>query len=188
MTCFPSIGSCDPLAPSASGLSLKQDPFPDNKSENSLNKERERKKTEEINKSTQTVPSDFDDVLVSTSQTASSANCDSSILTLSEQALAAIFVIPRVHANAFLNEAAALKFQAELVASESDEQGNALIILGREENACQAFLSMAMLGKTINNPNPSRKIRSQGRSSKLRAAAAAVAVGVVGTWAALAFV
>lgn len=180
--CSPCTDSHNSL--SSGGLCLEKDIPPVENVANSLDEQ--HMNTEEHNKSTQTTPSHRDRAPVTISPTESAETRDSLVLMLSGHALATIFVISNAHADAILSEAASLKVKVERVASKSGEEGNSLVILGHEGDLLQAFLSTDKPASTTKNRSCKRQ--SQGRLYMLRAAAAAATVGVIGTWAALAFV
>lgn len=103
------------------------------------------------------------------------------LLKLSEQALAAIYVIPKADSEAIFSQAVALKLNAELVMSQNDDEPNALIIFDHKEKTLRALLRVAMASEDIR-----AQVGMWKRSITFRTSAAAVVVGAIGAWAALA--
>ncbi|KJA12546.1 hypothetical protein HYPSUDRAFT_210406 [Hypholoma sublateritium FD-334 SS-4] len=117
-------------------------------------------------------------------------NPDSFVLMLSGQlqAVHAIFIIPGVNADAIVNQAAAVKFKMELAANnhKTDEHPKVVpmqIILGREENMLQDFLSAVLTSSNTSN----NKVHLRGGWSALQTAVVAALIGAIGVWVAMAF-
>jgi hypothetical protein len=113
-------------------------------------------------------------------RTMSSEERDIFVSKLSGEASATIYIIPKADVDAILTQARALGFIAELVMNKDEGDPNALIILGRDENAVLALL------RKVETENRKAEL-SKPRSSTLRTAAGAAVVGAVGAWAGLAF-
>lgn len=134
-------------------------------------------------------PGENADALKSNLVTTNTMERDLFISKLSGQALAAIFLIPKVHTNAILNQAAALELKAELIVNKSfdDHDPNVLIILGghhtdHEEIALRRYLSTLTVTTSSDH-----EVKLRG-PSMFQATAAAMVVGSIGACVALAFI
>jgi len=118
------------------------------------------------------------------SRSMSSMERDSFMSNLAKQAAATIYVVPKVDAQGLQTQAAGLKYSTHLIINEDDPQ--ALLILGRDESSVKA------LAQQIDEENRNAALNKNNRrtttgTSNLKAVAGAAVVGVVGTWAGLAF-
>ncbi|KJA13357.1 hypothetical protein HYPSUDRAFT_59945 [Hypholoma sublateritium FD-334 SS-4] len=101
---------------------------------------------------------------------------------LSGQALAIIYTIPKVKSDAIIDQAAALKFKTGLVESEDDDEPNVLIILDHEEKV----LSLEPLLRAVRSSKDDKIQAGVTTGLTILQASAAVVLGAVGAWVALA--
>lgn len=112
---------------------------------------------------------------------------DSFVSELSGQALAVIYMIPKVNSNAIVGQAMALKFNMELVESKDDDEPNVLIILDHKKKARR--LQTLLRAVTTSKDDEGQASMSTARLTMLQTSAlAALVVGAVCAWAVLAFV
>lgn len=109
-----------------------------------------------------------------------SVDRDFILAKLSEKAVAAIYIVPKIDAQALVAQAVALQLSAKLVTSQNDNDPNALIIFDHEEKAPRTLLRATITLEDV-------KAGTLKGSTVLRASVAAVVVGAIGAWAALAF-
>lgn len=116
------------------------------------------------------------------SRSMSSMERDSFMSNLAKQAAATIYAVPKVDAEGLQTQAAGLKYSTHLIIDEADPQ--ALLILGRDESSVKALAQQI----DEENRNAAALNKNDGRAtSNFKAVAGAAVVGVVGTWAGLAF-
>ncbi|KAF4619914.1 hypothetical protein D9613_004919 [Agrocybe pediades] len=108
------------------------------------------------------------------------------VASLTEEAPATIYVIPKVDAEDIVAKARALSFIVHLNMNDDKNDPHALMILGRERKSVDALLKKVQDENAKAAQARQEGAESKGRSS-LRTVAGAAVVGAVGAWAGLAF-